>query len=185
MYVYFDNLAAMLVASVLILLLLVATVRQQQTATESTLFYSTVTHTESFAQTVRRDLQSITEIYTPGEDADSLFRFQARIGNDPAPHEITYRREFSTRRDSTDYYRIVRLVDGVEAGGSTDLITVWMLEVQNDQGQAITSGSGLDDARQVLVRIEMRPQTAPLEVVEQLSWESTFYPPLRSDNSLL
>lgn len=184
MYVYFDNLAAMLVASVLILLLLVATVRQQRTAAESTLFYSTVTHTESFAQTVRRDLQSIIEIYTPGEDANARFSFQARIGNDPTPRDITYERVFAARRDTTDYYRIVRLVDGVEAGGSTDLITVWTLEVQNDQGQAITTTSGLDDARQVLVHIEMRPQTAPLEVVEQLSWESTFYPPLRSDNTL-
>jgi hypothetical protein len=184
MYILFDNIAATLMASVLVMLLIVSTIRQQQMVVESTMFYQAITQTEGFAQTLQRDLQGMTEVYTPTETTDSLFRFQGRIANDPNLREITYRREFVRDRDTTAMYRIVRYVDGDEAGGSADLITEWTIEARTDQGQPIPDPSGLENARQIYVRLVMAPAVKPERTVDRLVWESTFYPPLRSSQQL-
>lgn len=184
MYILFDNIAATLMASVLVMLLIVSTIRQQQMVVESTMFYQTITQTESFAQTLQRDLQGMTEVYTPEESADSLFRFQGRIGNDPSLRQITYRRTFVRMRDTTTMYRITRYVDGDEAGGSGDLITEWTIEARTEQGQPIPDTTGLENARQVYVRLVMAPAVTPVRTLDRIAWESTFYPPLRSAQQL-
>ena len=184
MHVLLDSLSALIIVSAFALILTVTNVRQRQALVESTLFYDAVTETESFAQVVQRDFQGMSEVVSGPASSDSAFTFRGRIGADTTLHHIEYVREATVTGGGRSLYRIVRKVDGVEAGGSTDQLADWSIELRNGQGQPLADSASTDNVRQVFVRYEVAPSLDTTTTVQALVWQSTFHPPLRSEQRL-
>jgi hypothetical protein len=186
MHILFDNLIAAIIGVFLILTLVTASVRHRQVATEAMVFYGATSQTESFLQTLRRDLQGIAEVHTPTEDAAShTYSFDARIGTDPTMRTISYKREYVGVRHGQNVYRIRRFVDGAEEGGSGDIIKAWSVTTLNEQGQAISGVSSLGSARQISVSLETTSLLGEMTLDTGLSWSSVFFPPLLNASQLI
>ena len=186
MHILFDNLVAVVIGTSLILTMITANVRHQQVATEAMIFYEATAQTESFLQILRRDLQGVAAVHTPTEDAAShMYSFDARIGTDPTLRKISYKREYVGVHNEQDLYRIRRFVDGVEDGGSSDIITAWSVTTLNEQGQPISGVSNLGSARQISVSLETTSPLGEMTLDTGLSWSSIFFPPLLNASQLI
>lgn len=195
MHLLLDKMSATVIVMTLFLMIFTVNARNGKTMAETTAFYDMTTQTEAFAKILRRDLQSIANIFTidedPQPDGSTEFRFESRIGLDTTLHAITYKKKFSQTRTFTrrfitggvdsvytiDFYTIERLVDGVVAGGSMDNLTDWEIRALNEDAGTITDP---DDAAQIYVRFEAASPTFDMDVVQRILWESRFFPPLRN-----
>ena len=185
MHLLLDNLIATIVGMLLLFTMITSSVRQRQVTAQASAFYASTAQTESFLQILRRDLQGVTEVHSPSEDASTLkYSFDAQIGSSTTIHTITYKREKVKTKDDLNIYRIVRLVDGVAQGGSADIITDWQIATQNEEGQPLTGTSSLGSARQIYVHLETTAPFGTMTLDRGLTWESTFVPPLLSSSPL-
>lgn len=185
MQILLDNILATIVGTLLLFTLFTSSIRQRQVAVRASAFYSSTAQTEAFLQILRRDLQGVSEVHSIAEDATTLtYSFDAQIGSSPVLHTIAYKREYVRMKDDQAIYRIRRLVDGGEQGGSTDMVTAWRIVTLNEEGQPLTGTSSLGSARQIHVHLETTAPFGTMTLDRGLTWEASFVPPLLSGSPL-
>lgn len=179
MNILLDKLSASLITGTIFLMIFTINTNNQETLTETTAFYALTRQSEEFAKILRSDLQSIEEVLTveevSHESGGTAFRFQSRIGSDATLYTIAYVKKAVDGRDG--YYQIERYVNGVQRGGSYDVITDWEILALNEDAGTITDPA---NAAQVFVRFEATSPFLETEVVKSIKWESRFFPPMRN-----
>lgn len=172
-----DNLSAVLIAGVLFLILVGVNHRSRIAAVESSNFYALKQQQLSFVELLKRDMQNVTAFESTTEDPiTNEYRFTARTDPaDPAEHQVVYRRVLQGTQDGANLYKIQRLVDGVEIGGSMATLVTWEIVSQNDEGVQVDDPA---NARQVFIRFEAMNPFQEGETVDRSRWQATFRPPL-------
>lgn len=177
MQLIFDNLVAIMIAGVLFLILVAVNQRGRTAAIESSNYYALKKQELNFVETLKRDLQNVTNLLSTSEDSLTLeFRFKART--DPADtsrHTVVYRRVYQTEQDDESLYQVQRIVEGVSDGGSMSTIVAWSIVAQNSDGVAV---GDVANARQIFVHFEAINPFEKGETVDKSRWEATFRPPL-------
>ena len=174
MHVLLDHLGATIIGAAVLLIVLLVNQSDQEALTDTTSFYVMIRQQEEFAKILTRDLQSVGSLVTAAE-ANGDFSFLGHIGNDPTLFEITYRRELARTQDGVSYYRIKRLVDGQEDGGSADVITAWEIEGRDASGEPVSNPLA---ASQIFVRFEAASLLGTKARIERSYWAASFLPPL-------
>lgn len=183
-----DNTTAAIIAATLFLMLVTVNVRSNAMLTETTSYYALMQQTQNVSQQLRRDMQGVVDVQTAQSDTATAFEFMGLLGTDPVAKSFRYEPEKAGTIESLDadgnattetVYRLKRIVDGVEAGGTADVITDWTMQCLNGQG---TPTSDLDTCYQIEVTFEVVPRLGGESTVTHMSWESTFYPPLIQPN---
>jgi hypothetical protein len=181
-----DNTTASIIAAALFLMLVTVNIRTNAMLTETTGYYALVQQTQNVSQLLRRDMQGVVSPSTVSSDTESAFEFTGLLGTDPTPKTFRYVAEAAGTIESLDadgqattetVYRIKRLVDGAEAGGTPDVITDWSMQCL-DQGGDVVTAATLDACSQIRVAFEVVPRRGGATTVTHMNWESTFYPPL-------
>ncbi|MEX0822341.1 MAG: hypothetical protein WD021_09370 [Rhodothermales bacterium] len=177
MQLIFDNLVAIMIAGVMFLILVGVNQRSRVASIESSGYYAMKQQELNFIETLKRDMQNVTNLLNTGEDPVTLeFKFQARTDAiDTTRRTIVYRRVFQTERDGEDLYQVQRFVDGASDGGSMATLVDWEIVAQNDEGVAV---SNVANARQVFVHFEAVNPFEQGETIDKSRWEATFRPPL-------
>lgn len=178
MQVIFDNIAALVIGSVVMLILGAVHQRGQHAAVEANAFYALKQQQLTFVQVLQHDLNSAVSLTSASIDpASGSFTFQTRP--DPAGtalRGVTYRRVAEQQPDGSTAERIVRMVDGKESGATGPFVTRWAIQVRNGEGKAVSSAV---DGREIAVSIELTyPTSSKTDAVEKLTFDMTFYPPL-------
>lgn len=197
MHVLLDNLAATIVGGIVVLAMLTVNTRTQRQLTESASFHGMMKHSDTFVQTLRRDLRGMETALT--DSAGASFSFQGYVGTSTTLSTIRYDAVVSDTtydRDAqgaiitdkhgdpveVEVYRIDRYVDGELQGGSSDIFTKWVIFCRNlADNEAVSEGEKVDDlndCKRVDVRFEAVPQFGSTNSVARLSWSSIFTPPL-------
>jgi len=183
MQIIFDHLAAVIIGGIVILILVAVNLRSRMVEVEATNHYALRAKQLVFVETVKRDMQNMTEVVSITEDSiTGTFVFQALTDPDDSnPHQVTYQRVLVESRDSINLYHVNRLVDGVSDGGSSATITGWDIVARNEEGIQVADA---DDARQIYIFFEVVKPYAKdeLDTIESSRWESTFRPPLIQQN---
>lgn len=177
MQLIFDNLVAVMIASVLFLILVGVNQRSRLAAIESSNYYALKQQELNFVDMLKRDMQNVTSLQSTKEDPATLeFRFQARTDpSDTTRRTVVYRRVYLTKRDGDSLYQVRRFVEGMGDGGSMSTIVTWQIVGQNDEGVPV---SDVANARQVFVRFEALNPFEAGETIDKSRWEATFRPPL-------
>lgn len=184
MHILFDNLTASLIASALFLLIVTVNTRTQQSLTESTTFHSMMRHGENFTQILRRDMQGVASPLSLEGDTSSAFRFWGMIGTSTTADSISYvPQKVDTMYFEDDagvtvavpIFRIIRYVNGVEVGGSSDIIVDWKVKCFNANGLA---SSDTDECKRITVDLVAAPRIGVAGTVPRMNWGTTFFPPL-------
>ena len=177
MQLIFDNLVAVMIAGVLFLILVAVNHRSQMAAVETSNYYAMKQQELTFVETLKRDMQNVTDLETITEDIMMLeFRFKART--DPADttrRSVIYRRIYQGERKGESLYQVKRIVEGTSDGGSMATIVDWEIVAQNEEGVQV---SDVANARQIYVRFEALNPFQEGETVDKSRWEATFRPPL-------
>ena len=177
MQLIFDNLVAVMIAGVLFLMLVAVNHRSQMAAVESSNYYALKQQELTFVETLKRDMQNVTNLQSITEDPMMLeFRFQART--DPADttrRSVIYRRVYKGVQEGHNLYQVNRIVEGTSDGGSMSTIVDWKIIAQNEEGVQV---SDVANARQIYVRFEALNPFKEGETVDRSRWEATFRPPL-------
>lgn len=177
MQLIFDNLVAIMIAGVLFLILVAVNHRSKMAAVESSNYYALKQQELTFVETLKRDMQNVTNLQSITEDPMMLeFRFQARTDpSDTTRRNVIYRREYKGEKDGQSLYQVKRIVAGGSDGGSMSTIVDWEIVAQNEEGVQV---SDVANARQVYVRFEALNPFQEGETVDKSRWEATFRPPL-------
>ncbi len=177
MQLIFDNLVAIMIAGVLFMILVAVNQRSRTAAIESSNYYALKQQELNFVETLKRDLQNVTDLQSTSEDPSTLeFRFKARTNpSDTSRHAIVYRRVYQGEQDDESLYQVERIVDGVSDGGSMSTIVTWNIVAQNGDGVAV---SDIANARQDFVQFEAINPFERGDTVDKSRWEATFRPPL-------
>lgn len=183
MQIIFDHLAATIIAGIVILMLTAVNLRSRMVSIEASNHYALRNNQLVFVETIKRDMQNVTEVSSITEDPEtSSFIFQALTDpDDPDAHQVTYQRVWVESRGAVNLYRLNRLVDGISAGGSMATITNWDIVARNEDGIQVTD---TDDARQIYICFDITKsfQNGDQDSIESSRWESTFRPPLIQQN---
>lgn len=189
MHILLDNLTAVLIGGTIFLMAVFVFQSDREALAEATAFYAMIRHQEDFAKIVTNDLQGVSEVLVTEIDPDGWFAFRGFIGDDATPYEIAYQRELVAERDGIIYYRIRRHTRPVgdptwtEEGGSSDVITDWVIEGRDEFGA--TAGTPAAVA-QVYVHFKVGSRLRPSNRlalgetarVDHTMWEASFFPPL-------
>ena len=179
MHILLDNLSAAIISVVLFLSLVTVNLNTQEMMTESTSYYAMVKQADGFIQIMRRDMQGIALARTDSADTLLAFEFDGLIGDSSAIYNIRYVPEYvSTRRthvDTARFYRLKRMVNGLEVGGSPSIITGWEVICLTDEGQPLDNPA---ECKQVRITMEAASPFGDLSTVTRTSWGRTYHPPL-------
>lgn len=189
MQLILDNIVATVIAASITLMLMSAQHRNQMATVESTAFYMLEQQMIDFQSFVRRDMQNLRSVETVSE-IDSAFVFFAQTSpTDTTRKRVTYKRTARGVRHMPDgttrpMYQIVRLEDGVVAGGTMSTIVDWNIAALNAEGTAIASAA---DAAQVAISVTALP---PLDLstidvtIDESRWDITYHPRLLRESTL-
>lgn len=175
----FDHTVSVLVGAVVILLVGAAFTHQQRVNVEATLFYSAKQQQLAFVDMVERDFARVGEGVPVAVPivlnwTDDRFRFRRAL-DDGAVVTMEYRREQAPgSTEDAPRYRVVRYVEGVSTGQSTDALTEFRVVLRDYDGTLITTN--LEDARAIDVRVEAAVAETSTGPVRRLAWASTFRP---------
>lgn len=177
MQLIFDNIVAIMIGGVLFLILVGVNQRSRVAAVESSAYYALKQQELNFIETLKRDMQNVTNLQSVEEDPGTLeFQFQARTDpSDTTRRTIVYRRVFQEERGGHDLYQVQRRVDGSPEGGSMATIVTWDIVAQNEEGVEVAD---VANARQVFVRFEAVNPFQESDTIDRSRWEATFRPPL-------
>ena len=173
-----DQLTAILVAGVVLLMLLSGGQRASADSVGAASYYALRKQTESFGETVRRDLTALSRPVSTGVTAGS-FSFYARLTPlDDTEALVRYRLVDVGLRDGVMLQQIERTVDGVPSGASPKTVTSWSIRGETETGAAAASAGTVS---QVHVDIELAlpfvPPPAEGETLpERTRWEATVVP---------
>ena len=176
----YDNIIAVLVASVVLLIIASNLQAGQKESIDATAFYSLNRHVASFKEVVLNDARCLSRV-TSVSEVDSSFQFFARVPpGSSAEQLVDYRRTLGEVYDGVQTYRIERFVDGQPDGGTAFQLVDWQIEFLDASG---APASGPDDAAGLHVRLDaMTPiarsaASSPSEF-EDSRWETIIYPPI-------
>lgn len=177
MQLIFDNLVAVLIASVMFLILVGVNHRSRQSAVETSSYYALKQHELNFVETLKRDLQNVTNVTSITEDPSThTYTFWARTNPaDTTRRQVTYRRVYQGEQDGLSLYQVQRIVAGTPDGGSVSTIVDWQIVSRNAEGIQVTN---VADTRQIFVRFEAINPFNQGETIDRSRWEATFRPPL-------
>lgn len=182
MQIIFDNLAAMIVVSILILLLFGYSLRAQNELTQTTNDNLLRKQQLAFIELLQQDLSSATGVQTIlPTSSDTTFVFYTRVGADTTTKEVVYDLEKVGQRDGADLFQVERRSrkrwggGALEPnGGSMPLLTGWYIEGLNQGG---SNPSGPADVRQIRVTFEtVMPLDYDDDSNRRRHWETTFRP---------
>ncbi len=174
MQLILDNIVATMIAGVLFLVLVAVNQRSRMAAVETSNYYALKQQELTFVETLKRDMQNVTDLQSVKEDPMTLeFRFKART--DPADttrQDVAYRRVYKGVRDGLPLYQVQRIVAGQPDGGSMSTIVKWEIVGQSEDGGSCVAAS----CRQIYVRFEAINPFQQGETVDRSRWEATFRP---------
>lgn len=173
-----DNLAALLIASGILLSLAAVNHRSQLATIETSTYHSLKQQQLAFIELLQHDLNAVVSVGSTSVDP-STGAFQMTTQPDPgsaAVRQVAYTRTSVEHANGRTYERIVRHVDGVESGSSPSFVTGWSIQLLNGEGRPVGSAP---DGRQIAVFLDLT-YPAPVEgqTVRGSKWQMTFYPPL-------
>jgi hypothetical protein len=176
----YDNIIAVLVASVVLLIIASNLQAGQKESIDATAFYSLNRHVASFNEVVLNDARSLSRPLSV-QEVDSSFQFFALVSpGSSAEQLVEYRRTLGEVYDGVQTYRIERFVDGQPDGGAAFELVDWQIEFLDITG---VPASGPDDAAGLHLRLDaMTPigrsaASSPSEF-EDSRWETIIYPPI-------
>ena len=176
----FDNIIAVLVASVVLLIIAVNLQSGQKESIDATAFYSLNRHVASFKEVVLNDARCLSRV-TSVSEVDSSFQFFARVSpGSSAEQLVEYRRTLGDVYDNVQTYRIERFVDGQPDGGTAFQLVDWQIEFLDVFG---APASGPENAASLHVRLDAMTPIArsaasnPSEFTDS-RWETVIHPPI-------
>ena len=173
-----DNLSALLIASGILLSLAAVNHRTQLATIETGAFHNLKQQQLAFIELLEHDMNAAVDVASTSVDPGTgVFRLTTRPDpSSPDVRETTYTRTTIVHENGTSYERIVRRIDGVEAGSSPSFVTGWRMQLLNGEGKPVGSAR---DGRQISVYLELTyPAPAERQTVLESTWQMTFHPPL-------